>query len=233
MRLEAITDGVSIVLLGSFNPRIFHPAWLAMRGIISSEQADEAEVNFVTSEITRFTAAYMTFEVQSNRFFVRCDTVHKDLIKDLVLTTFGEHLPHSPVWKLGINRAISFSCGTEGARDQLGGLLAPREPWGPWGREIDQSKLKNVRHGGMVQMIMRQEPRPDGLDGYIQANVHPQEDDTTNVIVDINGHFGIGDSGKIVGCLDAIGTLSDHWQSSIENAEYIADGLMAAVEGLK
>ena len=233
MRLETTTDNVSIVLLGAFNPKIFHPAWLAMHNLISSEQADDADINIVHGDITQFTAAYMKFEIQTGRFVVKCDTIHKDVIRDLVVATFREHLPHSPVWQLGINRAISFSCGSEVIRNKFGTALGPKNPWGPWGKEIEQSAAENGPHGGMIRLIMHQTPRPDGLSGHIQADIRPEPNENSAVIVDINNHFTISDADKTIGCLDAMEILFDRWQSSMEGAEYIVDGLMATVENLK
>ena len=75
MRLEATADNVSIVLLGAFNPKIFHPAWLAMHGLISPEQADDADVVIVHSDITQFTAAYNDIRHQ---FRSVCDKMRYD-----------------------------------------------------------------------------------------------------------------------------------------------------------
>lgn len=233
MRLETTVDKVSIVLLGAFSPRIFHPAWLALHNLISSEQSDDAGLNVVHADITRFTAAYMTFDIQSGRFFVQCDAIHKNVIMDLVLTTFREHLPHSLVWQLGINRSVSFSCGSEGICNGLGIELAPRRPWGPWGEEIEKSVVENGVRSGMIRLVMRQTPRPDGLDGHIQAEIRPVPGERSHVIVDINNHFDVSDPEETIGCLDTMEILVDRWQDSIEGAERIVDGLMATAESLK
>lgn len=233
MRLEATADIVSIVLLGAFNPKIFHPAWLAMHGLISPEQADDADVVIVHSDITKFTAAYMTLDINSGRFVIRCDTIHKDVIRDLVLAAFGEHLPHTPVWQLGINRSISFSCGSDDIRNKFGALLAPKIPWGPWGSELEQSMNEDGHHGGMIRLIMRQLPRPDGLSGHIQADIRPEPGERSNVVADINNHFAIRDADETIGSVDAMEILFDRWQASMEGAENIVDGLMATMEDLK
>lgn len=233
MRLETTADNVSIVLLGAFNSKIFHPAWLAMHGLISPEQADDADVRIVHSDITQFTAAYMTFDINSGRFAARCDTIHKDVIKDLVLVAFGEHLPHTPVWQLGINRSISFSCGSDDIRNKFGTLLAPKIPWGLWGSELEQSVNEDGFHGGMTRLVMRQIPRPDGLKGHIQADIRPESGEQSIVIVEINNHFAIRDADETIGSVDAMEILIDRWQASMEDAENIVDGLMTTMEDLK
>lgn len=37
MRLEKLTETYSVVLLGIFNPILFHPFWLKDKGIISQQ----------------------------------------------------------------------------------------------------------------------------------------------------------------------------------------------------
>lgn len=233
MKFETTTDQASIVLLGAFNPKIFHPTWLALHDLISPEQADDAEINIVHTDITQFAAAYMSFEIHTSRFLVRCDTIHKDVISDLVLTAFRDHLPHTPVWSVGINRKISYSCGSESARNELGIRLAPRGPWGSWGQEIDRSVGDEASHGGMMRLVMRQQPRPDGLAGHIQAELRPDPTEGSRVVVDINNHFKIGTAEETIGCHDAMEVLIERWQPSMENAEYIVDGLMATSESMK
>ena len=138
MKIRPTTDEATITLLGAFNPQIFHPAWLVLNGLISQEHADNAQIKIVHPDLTQFTAAYMQFQIQPNRFLVKCEEAYKETVKDLVLSVFGEHLPHSKVWKMGINRLIAFSCDSESVRDKLGGALAPKRPWGPWGQQIEQ-----------------------------------------------------------------------------------------------
>jgi len=233
MRIEPISDEVSIVLLGSFNPKIFHPAWLALHHLISVDQAESASIEIVHPDIARFSAAYMAFEVQSNRFQLRCDTVYKDVIRDLVATAFGDLLPHTPVRQMGINRIISFSCGTEEVRNKLGNLLAPKAPWGSWGADIAKTEVDNDIHGGLIRLIMRQQPRPDGMKGHLQADLNPLAKDSSGVLVNINNHFSISDPETAAGCLDAIELLKNRWQDALERSEYIVDGLMKTVEDLK
>jgi hypothetical protein len=233
MRIESFFDKSSVVLIGSFNPKIFHPSWLALYGMISREQADDAELKFVLPEIAEFTVAYMNFLVQTNRFQVKCDAIHKDIIKDVVIASFGEHLHYTPVWQLGINRSIAFSCGSEEIRDKLGKKLAPTEPWGPWGKEIERSRISAKEHGGMMRLTMLQRPRPDGLRGHVQVDLRPASDDLSAVILDVNNHFTFGNAeDETMGCQEALDILRDRWQDSMNGAEDIADGRMATVEKL-
>jgi hypothetical protein len=39
-------QGMSIVLVGGFNPKIFHPAWFAAQKLIREKEAEEANIVF-------------------------------------------------------------------------------------------------------------------------------------------------------------------------------------------
>ncbi len=88
-------------------------------------------------------------------------------------------------------------------------------------------------HGGMIRLIMRQLPRPDGLSGHIQADIRPEPGERSNVIADINNHFAFRDADETIGSVDAMEILFDRWQASMEGAENIVDGLIATMEDLK
>ena len=85
----------------------------------------------------------------------------------------------------------------------------------------------------MTRLTMLEQPRPDGLDGHIQADLRPSSDDGAIVTIDINNHFSISEPEKTIGCADAMDILTSQWQSAMDYAEFIADGLMETVEGLK
>lgn len=44
MRIEPEIGGASIVLLGSFNPKIFQPYWMAKHGLISDSAAEALRI---------------------------------------------------------------------------------------------------------------------------------------------------------------------------------------------
>ena len=44
MRIEPEIDGVSVILVGSFNPAIFTSAWFALHGLLLEPIADSADL---------------------------------------------------------------------------------------------------------------------------------------------------------------------------------------------
>ena len=57
---------------------------------------------------------------------------------DFLERTFGEFLPHTPIFRMGINRQVHFTVGSEDARNEIGLKLAPHEPWGEWADALDR-----------------------------------------------------------------------------------------------
>lgn len=233
MRMKPIHDTVSIVLLGAFNPTIIQPGWLALKDLIPAEAVNAAVINITHPDISQFSVADMLFQIQPNRFFIQCKTLYEQLIKDLVLSTFQEHLPETPVWAMGLNRKIEFSCESERKRDRFGQMLAPRNAWGSWGKQIDSPDPAAGLHGGMMRVVMRQQPRPDNFKGYIQADVQPSLTDNRVVVVDINNHFELTVPNEAYGSADAMEALSTHWKEALEFAAYIVDELMETVMELQ
>lgn len=232
MREGLAIEDVSIVLLGSFNPPIFHPSWFARHELMSAEEADGATNVLIAPEVAQFSAAYITFDIQPSRFFVRTTALYRDVVKDLVLATLGEKLPHTPVWSVGLNKSYEFKCRDELARARLGARLAPPGEWGEWGRSIEQSIFAGGEHGGVTRVTMQQRPRPDGRPGHVQADVHANMSDRTGtgVFLDVNNHFEVGPAGAVAGNDAALHVVDECWSSSLEAADQILKGVMEVAE---
>ena len=62
-------EGFSIVLVGDFNPPILNPDWLAARGLIREEEAQDAKgVGVISQDLTAFSTAWLELEVTRERF---------------------------------------------------------------------------------------------------------------------------------------------------------------------
>ena len=56
------------VFLGNFNPSIFHPSWLASKNLIQEEEAQNAKIDVVMNELSRFQLGdWLDVEVSRNR----------------------------------------------------------------------------------------------------------------------------------------------------------------------
>jgi hypothetical protein len=181
-------------MVGHFNPQIFQPFWLANHDIISEEAAESANIGFVHPEITSFTLdGEFHIQVERGRFSIDRAVAPLIRIADITCRIFGELLPHTPIAQVGINRLMHFDLGSESARDQVGLKLAPREPWGEWGRLV--SRGEGLKHGGMSSLTMIQRDVSDRAAGWVQAKVEPSNiigRGRTGIYMEVNDHYDLG-----------------------------------------
>ena len=63
MRISPEISGTSIVLVGSFNPAIFTPAWFELHGLLPEGASEIADVDVVHPQATSFTAEWLILNV--------------------------------------------------------------------------------------------------------------------------------------------------------------------------
>lgn len=233
MRIKPTSDRVTIVLLGQFVPALFQPAWFALHKMLGSKEAESANVEVIHPEITKFKVDQFELTVVPERFAVTSSDDHPIHIKDLVISCFATVLPQTPIKSMGINRDVHFDTGDFEVRDRVGSRLAPKEPWGAWGKQIlDAPREPLAARGGMVSLVMQQGERPDGLKGRISAKVQPSgviKD--TGIFVAVNDHFDVQpENDDKEDASRAVAILEKHWDTSLERAAWIIDQLMALAE---
>ena len=226
MRIEPEIDGVGIVLLGDFNPAIFSPAWFALHGLLPRGATDGANVQIVCPQVTVFTFDWLHLEVRGDLFLA--ETVQAPHIRprDLVLRTFKERVPHTPLRVLGINRHVHFRVRNPAERDRIGRTLAPVEPWGAWGQGLELDS----EHGGMTSLTMSQN-KPEGrsADDQINITVEPStriDDKRLGVYVRVNDHYTAGDGGLEAG-ERLMALLENDFEMSLEHSKGIVDHVMS------
>src|SRR5436190_5727882 len=96
--------GSSIVLVGSFNPAIFHPVWFAQQGLMPEAEtvgpANERggpKIEIIHSQIAAFQTESFVVNVTTDRFSVTTKPTKPGIaLRDLVTGTFSV-LEHTPV----------------------------------------------------------------------------------------------------------------------------------------
>ena len=229
MRIEPAIADVSVVLLGNFNPAIFTPAWFGWQGLLTKGIADSATLKGAHPRLTVFEADWLRVRVEPERFIASTAQSPYVRLQDLVVRTFQEHLPHTPVRSMGINRNVHFSVSNMEMRDRLGRQLAPTEPWGDWGKKLEP----DGRHGGMQSLTMTQinpDDRPPG--GQINVTIEPSRrisERVTGIYVQVNDHYaGDQDQGKAD---KIINLLKRNFDESLRRADEIVDHIMSLTEG--
>ena len=229
MKITPELDSVSIVLLGSFNPAIFTPAWFELHRLLPKEIVDVANLEIAHKEVTMFEADWLRLNVSHERFQVETTQAPYCRIHDLILRIFREHLLHTPLTALGINRSVHFQAKSVSNRDKLGRILAPVEPWGDWAQDLGP----DGDHGGMTSLTMTQnnpELRPKG--GRINVTVEPSTrigEGKTGVYVRVNDHYvqdGL-DSGSAERFMEI---LEENFEKSMKRTESIINHLMCLAQ---
>ncbi len=126
---QPVEDHAIVVLLGSFNPAIFHPGWFAAKGLIRDSEAAGAENPVVTPDVASFRAGWLHLMVTRERFQATAtDPAHHVLLRDLVVGAF-HLLEHTPASVVGMTRAMHFRLPDADAWHAVGHLVMPKDPW--------------------------------------------------------------------------------------------------------
>jgi hypothetical protein len=117
----------SIVLLGSFNPTIFHPQWMARKEIIPEGAATGANVKVNHSEVSEFDLENCKFQVLPERFLAssRDEEFFKPL-RDLVIHLFTILL-ETPIYKMGLNHHWHYKFEDADSWHKYGHKHAPKD----------------------------------------------------------------------------------------------------------
>ena len=227
MRIEPEIAGVSLVMLGHFNPAIFAPAWFGWHGLLPEGMVNHADTKIAHAQIAQFSADWLDMQVVPERFQISTTQSPVVRLRDLAVRVFREHLPHTPLKAMGINREVHFSVASSGARDRLGRLLAPVAPWGIWGKKLEL----DGEHGGMTSLTMTQvnpEGRPPG--GRVNVTVEPSKrigNSRRGVYVRINDHYAIENLDNQMATHEIVRLLEENFDESLRRADQIIDHIMS------
>ena len=226
MRIEPEISGVSVVLLGDFNPAIFTPAWFALHGLLPEDVADNADLQVAHQQVTEFAADWLHLQVAVDRFSIETLQAPHIRLLDLVVRIFKEHLHHTPLRAFGINRQVHFQVKSSAERDRIGRTLAPVEPWGAWRQDLGL----DGEYGGMKSLTMSRvnpEGRPTG--GQINVTVEPSNrirNRRIGVHVRVNDHYA-GGNAELETAEHLMELLASNFDTSLERSNGIIDHIMS------
>ncbi len=226
MRITPESGGVSLVLVGNFNPIIFRPEWLKLRELVPSQEIEEAKVDVIHPELSAFSLGWARVKVEPTTLIIESTEDPFVRTRDLISKVFVEQLPHTPIAQVAINRMAHFKLASRAVMDSIGFKLAPVEPWGEWASDIMSGEEK---HGGVRSITMEQSFVEDRAHGYIRATVQPSIRVVPGVWIEVNDHYVIYETGIPEGALKAIGVLEEHFDKSIARSEWIMDQVLRLV----
>jgi hypothetical protein len=207
-------QGVSIVLLGDFNPKIFQPAWFAAQGLIRQQEADEANIDIIHPEVVSFSLEWLALQVTRERFMVStAQQPYYRVLRDLVLGTF-KLLQYTPLHKLGINTDMHFRMDSKESWHAFGHRLAPKEPW--------QDILKTPD----MRSLTVEGQRPDKFQGYIRVQVEPSARIYPGVYFQVNDHYQVGTVRPGMGGDEMLTIFERAWDESLTRSRNIISTLL-------
>ena len=228
MRIQPQSEGVSIVLVGNFNPSIFTPAWFGLNNLLSASQVSSADLKLAHRDFTEFSLDWLHVTVTMERFTAETTQAPYIRVHDLVFRTFNELLNHTPLRALGINQIIHFPVKGKNELDRIGRKLAPLEPWGTWG-----GKLNTVEEFGglssltMSQMALKERPVDDQLNVKVEPSQRIKQSGGYGVFVEVNDHYTAGNVENAAASKTLMNKLNDFFEESLSRSNILIDQLMS------
>ena len=198
-------DGAAITLNGSFNPKIFQPQWFALQGLLSQNEADEADVQIIHPQICQFQTERFHFQVTPEQFSVSTKpNTTSEPLRDLVTGVFFI-LEHTPITAMGINRLMHFKVESQEIWHRIGDNLAPKRFWEP------------VVKGRPGMESLSISAIPEGETKFrLNIKVEPSRLTVDGVYFEINNHHVAPDSAGLSSCM---AILRDTWEEK-QNAAF-------------
>ena len=214
---EATFEGVTIVLVGSFNPRIFQPAWFGQEDLVREIEAREAELGVVHPNLSAFKMGPFQLQINTGRFLaLTVEPPSYQALRDLVLGTF-RLLRHTPVIQLGINRDLHFKPNDDWSWTTLQKQLVVLSAW------------SGVLEESETRALVIQGSRGDENQGHIAVRVEPSGREPGGVYFNINDHYELSSPSPTGGGCDSImRILESQFTVSLDRSAGIARRLLEA-----
>ena len=218
----------SIVMVGEFNPAIFHPAWLKANKIENDVSDEVTQVDIVHGDIAMFRIDTRYYKIENNRFSLEVTTAPWVHILDITRQIFGDFLSHTPIQAFGVNRRIHFPVKDIETRTEIGRKLAPIEPWGEFGQQMDELTSSGHPNGGLQSLTMRRVREENDVSILINTKIEPSAriKDNLGIFMEINNHHQLLDYKLEAGSGRAIELLCKVFEEEVQNADKIMETIM-------
>jgi hypothetical protein len=207
-------EGVSVVVLGSFNPRIFEPLWLASQNLAPLSEAESATVQLIEKEFAQIGLPWANVVVMGDRLQVQStEIVSPAQIRDLVVGVLRV-LPHTPVTAVSIQHSAHLELESEQQWHDVGHRLAPKDLW------------KGIlEKPGLLDFAM-EGTRDDDLPGAIKVRLQPSTLIRFGVFVNVNDEFFMNEKRASDSARVAAGHLEEVWPSASTRVDQIRAALL-------
>ena len=178
----------SVVIVGAFNPSMFHPEWFGRNGIISAEDVgialnvENSIPTIVTPQLTIFTTSQLSIRVEQNRFSVTAEREPFDAVNDVIKKTF-EKLGSLTITAYGYNYSAHYDFERDTMRNDFADRIAPKKYWKAL---LGDDVSGDARQGGLLSIQMNK-LKPDGQ-GAITTVLQPSVPIKKGVYIACNDH---------------------------------------------
>ncbi|MFC3115962.1 hypothetical protein [Cellvibrio fontiphilus] len=212
-----IQEEASIVLVGSFNPKIFHPEWFIRKGIVEPwSYEDDKELIQVQDYAGFCFPDEKRVSVLLDRFSITTPYASEQLsIKDIVQSTFSI-LSETPLYQLGMNYSATIKLDTNDEWLKFGATLAPKQLWIDAAGYLNDDQMDEAGLWEMTAFL----PRPDSLKGCIRPKISVKNIKERELVFLINSHVELEESTRV----DSI--LESHWDDSLTLATKIINNIV-------
>ncbi len=206
------TQSTIVVLLGSFNPRIFEPLWFSRNELVPEQETSKAEVQLINREFCHVAFGWVDLIVTEDRLQAETtsETVNEGQIRDLLVGVL-KLLPHTPITGGSIHHQTEIAIKTEEEWHAIGHALAPKAMWDG---VLDKPGMFDFAMLGV---------RPDDLRGAIRVRIRPSQVVQPGIFLNVNDEFFMPDEGEHP---DAAALLDRLWPEAATRAAEIRTQLL-------
>lgn len=207
---DPANEEISLVLVGSLNPAIFHPEWFVRQGLLPLGEADRAETIVISPQVANVRFPDFGLQVLPNRLSVQTTDVSKaPRIHDLV-TGILTKLPHTPISAAGLNQFLHIPTEGEANWHKIGDTLAPKELI--WHNLYESPGMAN---------ISIKSPRQGRFPGSVNIAVQPSALIPHGLMVSSNIEFQITD--QVGSAAQVVDFIQTEWSNAIKEAKRVAE----------
>lgn len=207
--------GISVVAAGAFNPAIFHPSWLAEKGLLPSDLVEEAlkRETITTRQLAAYTVDWLSVQVtQEQAVFATADEGREFDLRDLAKAVL-DLLPETPIDAVGINSDAHFRAASEEDWHAIGDQFLPKDFWQPLFEGEEWIRRANGLSVGMRSLAV--EAWRNDIAGFVRTEIAPSVRLAPNgIYTGVNSHFQLSGNGKKGNGYEAARIIEMHWDAT-------------------
>lgn len=212
--LNYVNGFYSVVLLGRFNPLIFHPLWLLKKRLIPESDVVNKQI-VINSQVSQYPIGdWMQMTVTPDRCEFKIQKPERIVVmKDLIMGTLNS-LPETPIIAMGINRGNIINLGDAGSFYKFGSKLAILDIWKDC---LHTPRLRDI----IIEDVEKTVEGEEIVRRRIQIKSAEIKDQQFCIDVNLNNHY----TAKVQDTAFAIKTLDTYLMSDMEKYEEILSSI--------